>query len=95
LAAYIAGATISWWDSDVPHLEAQDANATGSHGIEEARTAESETIEESAAVPADQRPLPTAMKGGSAAEIFQCYYEPALQNILKPFFFVSTSNLTL
>ncbi|KAH7242337.1 Sodium/hydrogen exchanger family-domain-containing protein [Fusarium tricinctum] len=89
LAAYIAGATISWWDSDVPHLEAQDANATGSHGIEEARTAESETIEESAAVPADQRPLPTAMKGGSGAEIFQCYYEPALQSILKSFFFAS------
>ncbi|WZH47515.1 Sodium/hydrogen exchanger family-domain-containing protein [Fusarium acuminatum] len=89
LAAYIAGATISWWDSDVPHLEAQDANATGSHGIEESRTAESETIEESAAVPADQRPLPTAMKGGSGAEIFHCYYEPALQSILKPFFFAS------
>lgn len=95
LAAYIAGATISWWDSDVSHLDAQDTNATDSHGTEESRTAENETIEESAAVPADQRPLSTAMKGGSGAEIFHRYYEPALQSILKPFFFVSTSNLTL
>ncbi|KIL90492.1 hypothetical protein FAVG1_06224 [Fusarium avenaceum] len=89
LAAYIAGATISWWDSDVPHLEAQDANATDSHGTEESRPAESENIEESSAAPVDQRPLPTAMKGGSGAEVFHRYYEPALQRILKPFFFAS------
>lgn len=95
LAAYIAGATISWWDSDVPHIEAQDANATDSHGTEESRTTESETIEESSAAPVDQRPSPTAMKGGSGAEIFHRYYEPALQRILKPFFFVSASNIIL
>jgi hypothetical protein len=95
LAAYIAGATISWWDSDVPHLEAQDTNATGSQGTEGSRVTDSHTTEESSAAPADHRPLPTVMEGGSGAEIFHRYYESALQNILKPFFFVSTLNLTL
>ncbi|KAM0244161.1 hypothetical protein ACHAP5_006548 [Fusarium lateritium] len=89
LAAYIAGATISWWDSDVSHLEAQDTSANDSHGTEESRGAESQTIEESSSVPAEQRSLPTPMKGGSGAEIFNHYYEPALQRILKPFFFAS------
>jgi Kef-type K+ transport system membrane component KefB len=95
LAAYIAGATISWWDYDVPHLEVQDANANDSHGTEGSRAVESQTTEESSAAPVDQGPLPTAMKGGSGVEVFHRYYEPALQRILKPFFFVSTSNLTL
>ncbi|KAM0199481.1 hypothetical protein ACHAPI_003242 [Fusarium lateritium] len=89
LAAYIAGATISWWDSDVPHLEAQETSANGSHGAEESRVAESHATGESSSVPAQQRSLPTPMKGGSGAEIFNHYYEPALQRILKPFFFAS------
>ncbi|SPJ70518.1 related to Na+/H+ antiporter [Fusarium torulosum] len=89
LAAYIAGATISWWDSDVPHLKAQDINANDSHGTEGSRATESQTTEELSAAPVDQRPLPAVMEGGSGAEIFHRYYEPALESILKPFFFAS------
>ncbi|RYC94652.1 hypothetical protein BFJ63_vAg2525 [Fusarium oxysporum f. sp. narcissi] len=86
LAAYIAGATISWWDSDVPHLEARetDTNATEATG-ESVITEELATQE----LAPESRVLTKVMEGGSGAEIFHHYYEPALQHILKPFFFAS------
>ncbi|CVK97072.1 related to Na+/H+ antiporter [Fusarium mangiferae] len=86
LAAYIAGATISWWDSDVPHLEAQEisSNATEATG-ERLFTQELATQD---AAP-ESHVLPKVMESGSGAVIFHHYYEPALQHILKPFFFAS------
>ncbi|KAF5566483.1 Na+ H+ antiporter [Fusarium napiforme] len=86
LAAYIAGATISWWDSDVPHLEAQETrtNATEATG-ESVVTQELETQDPAS----ESKVCFKVMEGGSGAEIFHHYYESALQHILKPFFFAS------
>jgi Kef-type K+ transport system membrane component KefB len=86
LAAYIAGATISWWDSDVPHLETQETNTNATEASGETVVTEELTTQEPAS---ESRVLPEVMEGGSGAEIFHHYYEPALQRILKPFFFVS------
>ncbi|KAL5610019.1 hypothetical protein FOVSG1_004700 [Fusarium oxysporum f. sp. vasinfectum] len=86
LAAYIAGATISWWDSDVPHLEARetDTNATEASG----KSVVTEELATQEPAP-ESRVLTKVMEGGSGAEIFHHYYGPALQHILKPFFFAS------
>ncbi|KAG5757522.1 hypothetical protein H9Q72_014336 [Fusarium xylarioides] len=92
LASYIAGATISWWDSDAPHLEAQEISnnateATGEGVVTEEVVNQDPTPESSV--------LPMVTEGGSGADIFHHYYEPALQHILKPFFFVSSPTISL
>jgi hypothetical protein len=89
LAAYIAGATISWWDSEVPHLEWDISNATAGES-EQTSTTDPQTMKE----PSVQTPSPKIMEGGSGAEIFHRYYEHALQRLLKPFFFVSPLPIT-
>ncbi|KAL7765392.1 hypothetical protein ACKLNR_003308 [Fusarium oxysporum f. sp. zingiberi] len=86
LAAYIAGATISWWDSDVPHLEARETDTNATEATGESVVTEELATQEPAP---ESRVLTKVMEGGSGAEIFHHYYEPALQHILKPFFFAS------
>ncbi|KAG7416812.1 Na(+)/H(+)-K(+) antiporter GerN [Fusarium oxysporum f. sp. rapae] len=86
LAAYIAGATISWWDSDVPHLEAQETITNAIEAMGESVVTEELATQEPAP---ESRVLPKVMEGGSGAEIFHHYYGPALQHVLKPFFFAS------
>ncbi|KAF4960963.1 hypothetical protein FGADI_613 [Fusarium gaditjirri] len=86
LAAYIAGATISWWDSDVPHLEVQETITNSTEAMGESVVAGESATQEPAP---EIRVLPKIMIGGSGAEIFHHYYETALQRILKPFFFAS------
>ncbi|KAL3607235.1 hypothetical protein FPOAC2_02211 [Fusarium poae] len=84
LASYIAGASISWWDSEVQHLTLDTDNLTT---IE---PEESPTIDHQIGEgPSTQTPSPKIMKGGSGAEVFHHYFESALQRILKPFFFAS------
>ncbi|KAJ4013964.1 hypothetical protein NW752_005676 [Fusarium irregulare] len=85
LAAYIAGAAISWWDSEVPHLQHQHSNSSASRSSEQVVTTDDQTMEGSPSTQAS----PKVMEGGSGAEIFHDYYEPALQRLLKPFFFAS------
>ncbi|CAG7565230.1 unnamed protein product [Fusarium equiseti] len=84
LAAYIAGAAISWWDSEVPHLHNQDPSSLTSRDSDQAAATDDQTMDESSA-----QASPKVMEGGSGAEIFHDYYEPALQRLLKPFFFAS------
>ncbi|KAL4726884.1 hypothetical protein ACLX1H_005776 [Fusarium chlamydosporum] len=86
LAAYIAGATISWWDSEVPHLQARDTNIGVAGDSEQTVAIENQTVERFSSV---QAVSPKIMDGGSGTEIFGDYYEPALQRLLKPFFFAS------
>ncbi|KAF5545595.1 Na+ H+ antiporter [Fusarium mexicanum] len=86
LAAYIAGATISWWDSDIPHLEAQEIGTNATEATGEALVTEELATQDSAP---ENRARVKVMEGGSGAEIFHRYYEPALHHILKPFFFAS------
>ncbi|KAM0354209.1 hypothetical protein ACHAPU_001247 [Fusarium lateritium] len=89
LAAYIAGATVSWWDSDVPHLKTQIISVNDNHTPEGITSVENHPAVDSIAVSSKQASSCMAMEGGSGAEIFHRYYEPALERLLKPFFFAS------
>lgn len=89
LAAYIAGATISWWDSEVPHLNL-DIDSSAAAESEQTPTTDHQNVEDSSA----QTPTPKIMEGGSGAEVFHHFYEPVLQRLLKPFFFVSSITIT-
>ncbi|KAJ4263096.1 hypothetical protein NW762_006714 [Fusarium torreyae] len=89
LAAYIAGATISWWDSDVPHIQARDESVSETSESRETADAGNSTTEQTTHAPTEQRAMPLVMGGGSGAEVYHYYFEPAVDRILKPFFFAS------
>lgn len=99
LAAYVAGATISWWDDDVPHLAARvdnygkapavepSSNNAGSKVAEDGPSAEASAASSSTADAApDVGELGTCNSG---AEVYKHYYGKAVESILKPFFFAS------
>ena len=113
-AAYLAGASISWWDSDVQHpsqtpsdaLVSPITDATSGDKEEEpagpavAARAEApgknvgeepmpETDNSRQPVSTDQRLATQDPADSSGAAIFDEYYKPALEKILKPFFFAS------
>ncbi|KAF5018637.1 hypothetical protein F66182_9387 [Fusarium sp. NRRL 66182] len=71
LAAYIAGATISWWDSEVPHLQVQPSASQSSASTEAANTRNSTAEAISTLEP--------SMEGGSGLEIYHHYYEAAVE----------------
>ncbi|KAJ3529401.1 hypothetical protein NM208_g9781 [Fusarium decemcellulare] len=84
LAAYIAGATISWWDSEVPHISNE---VVSSVQTSETETTQAEGSSNTGTSEQIQRPL--ALEGGSGMEIYHHYYNAAVEHILKPFFFAS------
>ncbi|KAI8656817.1 hypothetical protein LRP88_12128 [Fusarium phalaenopsidis] len=87
LAAYIAGATISWWDSEVPHVtDRAPSTSPGAEGPEERSRSGDNTATDQALV---QTSLPLAMDGGSGMDVYKRYYKTAVEHILKPFFFAS------
>ncbi|KAM0417164.1 hypothetical protein ACHAPT_012873 [Fusarium lateritium] len=94
LAAYIAGATISWWDSEVPHVpdRVTSSSRSAETGTTEERTESSDSTatDQAAPTPSEQTGLPLALEGGSGMEIYDRYYKTAVEHILKPFFFVCT-----
>jgi Kef-type K+ transport system membrane component KefB len=80
-AAYLAGAIVSWWDTELPHLTTpaepesrENSNGESSQGALEA---ESESG--------------VAEKSRSGTAVYEKFYAPANNRILKPFFFVSVS----
>ncbi|KAM0261297.1 hypothetical protein ACHAQJ_002328 [Trichoderma viride] len=87
-AAYIAGASISWWDSEVPHLSC-DASATETSSAvrnettRHSDTSNTRTYENIASE--SKRP------NSSGPLTFEQYYLQPLDRILKPFFFLSSS----
>ncbi|PTB62426.1 Sodium/hydrogen exchanger [Trichoderma citrinoviride] len=78
-AAYIAGAAISWWDSEVPH-PVQEATAVG------ASASEQEPGSGSASLSASRE---SQRINSSGSAVFDRYYSQPLERILKPFFFAS------
>jgi Kef-type K+ transport system membrane component KefB len=97
-AAYLAGASISWWDSEFSWLATPTNNAGSSHGRTTARTddiaeAPSEsttpaTVKEPASAPNPTSiPIPAASASGAAT--FELFYGPILHRVLKPLFFAS------
>ncbi|KAK2729347.1 sodium/hydrogen exchanger family protein [Colletotrichum kahawae] len=92
LAAYIGGATVSWWDSEVPHAAALAgkgaAEHSGTSASQDGVKSDSSPGEASGAAPSPvTESAPVAESSG--AEIYEHYYHQAVERVLKPFFFAS------
>ncbi|KAF6806650.1 sodium/hydrogen exchanger family protein [Colletotrichum sojae] len=92
LAAYIAGATVSWWDSEVPHVAARETAAARVEPGAEQKAVKADTsageASASASAPAPE-PVAEPDAGNSGMDIYEHYYSKAVEHILKPFFFAS------
>ncbi|OHF00733.1 sodium/hydrogen exchanger family protein [Colletotrichum orchidophilum] len=99
LAAYIAGATINWWDSEVPHLPSRNkgkqkairgecaAAPSDQKGVD-ADTSRHPNSESSAAAVPSSNSVETNVYN-SGIEIYEHHYSKAVERVLKPFFFAS------
>ncbi|KAI1452287.1 Sodium/hydrogen exchanger [Annulohypoxylon moriforme] len=91
-AAYIAGAGISWWDSEVPHPELNVASTAVSTAVPTTAQVQAQTTESPTAngteIPehSDQN---TEGSNLSGLGTFEKYYSQPLHRILRPFFFAS------
>jgi len=95
-AAYIAGAAISWWDSEVPHprktpdqsrhVSTEQRPIDSDEAVRQPGKSEPTTLlpSRSNSTPASEAGLPCS---GSA--IFKYYYHPIVNRVLQPFFFAS------
>ncbi|TLD14460.1 hypothetical protein PspLS_11220 [Pyricularia sp. CBS 133598] len=94
LSAYVAGASISWWDSEVPHVPTHKAQEK-EHEPSTKQTNEPKPTQATESgvltVPpaSDQRQLPFESRRNSGTEIYEHYYSKAVSSILSPFFFAS------
>jgi len=97
-AAYLAGATISWWDAEVPHISMQPKIETGRNGEDsaEADNVPSSAASQSPPSPNHSAPVtqdgPAAILSGpdlSGSAVYEAYYQQTVERILKPLFFVS------
>ncbi|EHA56027.1 hypothetical protein MGG_08252 [Pyricularia oryzae 70-15] len=94
LSAYVAGASISWWDSEVPHVPTHTAQEK-QHEPPTKQTNEPKSNQATesgvlAGPPASgQRQLPDESVRNSGTEIYEHYYSKAVSIILSPFFFAS------
>ncbi|KAH8890040.1 sodium/hydrogen exchanger family protein [Thozetella sp. PMI_491] len=93
LAAYLAGATISWWYSEVPHGQSgkilsqprtDQLREQPSGPRSDAQVEPPQELQSSAAAPSLQ--LPEAESG---LQMYHTYYSATVSNVLKPFFFAS------
>lgn len=84
-AAYLAGAIISWWYTELPHAPSHTSNPAS----QEAKNPHED---------ANNKPI-SGLQGveihGNGAGIFEKYYLPANHRILKPFFFVRSFDWSL
>ncbi|RYN58174.1 hypothetical protein AA0114_g2284 [Alternaria tenuissima] len=103
-AAYIAGASISWWDSDVPHPASTLATTPVA---EKSPAASGSVLESSESTSPDASKTRSEQNQGAlssqptkiekeehvdatgGAAIYHHYYHPAVSKILQPFFFAS------
>lgn len=83
-ASYIAGACISWWDTEVPHPVVEDSPPSS----QPTQTGESSPDGPRNAPKAKSYNTREASFTGSYT--FEKYYKQPLERILRPFFFVST-----
>lgn len=97
-AAYLAGASVSWWDSEVPHVEGvvkslvlfasqQDNSITAATSSDSSAQGQVAGNPERAEVATSDIVHDSVASTG--VEVFYTYYKTALQRILKPFFFAS------
>ncbi|PTB44683.1 uncharacterized protein TrAFT101_003228 [Trichoderma asperellum] len=95
-AAYIAGASVSWWDSEVPHRSCETLSTEiplpGTPSTENFSAAQSEISEhlETNNTETPENIASEPRKASSSGHvIFEKYYLQPLDRILKPFFFAS------
>lgn len=96
LAAYIAGAVISWWDSEVVHVrvglnassEPQETETSEIDGANISRASTS-NAPQVAPVVHDDSSETQQDNSTSGVGVFDNYYRPVVEYMLKPFFFVS------
>lgn len=95
-AAYIAGASIGWWDLEVLHLpcdttctETPSPRTPSTGNLSPAQSEASDNSEtNNTEAPVDVASEPRKA-GSSGHAVFEQYYSQPLDRILKPFFFVS------
>ncbi|KAF9878651.1 sodium/hydrogen exchanger family protein [Colletotrichum karsti] len=90
LAAYVAGATVSWWDSEVPHAVAKVTKKTDSPQV--GQGADQKGVKAGPSGAAEEQAdtaSPELASDNSGAEIYEHYYNQAVERVLKPFFFAS------
>jgi hypothetical protein len=104
-AAYLAGASISWWDSEVPHPDAATKNCSpesSSSAIEHgtALVRSHARREEVGYSPEGEATEGQAVRNkhhestsDTGIAVYHKYYATAVQHILKPFFFVSHQSI--
>ncbi|OJD38980.1 sodium hydrogen exchanger family protein [Diplodia corticola] len=88
--AYLAGASISWWDTEVPHLPVARSQSTdASHaGRQSSAGVVSNSSDSQVTDPGESiRSYSSAHMSGIA--IYERYYQQAVEKILKPLFFAS------
>lgn len=100
-ASYIAGAAISWWDTELPHVESM--SAAKAKKVEKKTNEANVQAETSFAEPQQEHEASSPARGEcamnapkehfSGLEIYHTYYHQPLERILKPLFFVSLSHL--
>ena len=93
LVAYIAGAMISWWDSEIPHVAAWQNAASQTADPEELSSGSSASTNAANSSAGNQRRPPEGEEipdlGSSGTDVYEQYYKAVVERILKPFFFVS------
>ncbi|CAI6097231.1 unnamed protein product [Clonostachys chloroleuca] len=89
LAAYIAGAAISWWDSEVEHPNpSPETNSSGDNEVNSA-TQSTSGAEQSQPENPISPPVSEENSNASGMSIYETYYRPTVEHVLKPFFFAS------
>ncbi|KAF7550897.1 hypothetical protein G7Z17_g5405 [Cylindrodendrum hubeiense] len=97
LAAYIAGAAISWWDSEVAHVRVGLNAGSEMQNTEESETNDTDipdrsTLHVAQVAPATQSGLSETHREESSTsglETYDRYYRPVVEYVFKPFFFAS------
>lgn len=91
-AAYLSGATVSWWDSEVPHPHEHlnHSSARSEDACEPIKSSFRRTNSKRKADVAAEAVVALQDCKTTGAAIFHTYYAQPTERILKPFFFVCT-----
>ncbi|UQC75133.1 sodium/hydrogen exchanger family protein [Colletotrichum lupini] len=99
LAAYVAGATISWWDSEVPHPISRGKGKQKASIVQGGSAADNQEAlsannpgQSSSEIPPAATLMPSNGESdtyNTGIEIYEHYYSKAVDHVLKPFFFAS------
>ncbi|KAL1637271.1 hypothetical protein SLS58_009362 [Diplodia intermedia] len=88
--AYLAGASISWWDTEVPHLPVARSQSTdASHAGTQSSVGMVSSNSDSQVTDNGESIRSYASGHICGIAIYQRYYQQAVEKILKPLFFAS------